>query len=107
MMAVFADTVANLSGHNELKARIRRKSCPPNTIQTAMSVQHRILVVGFLALVAGGCGSSENSSAPSVMVEAQHTHYHVHAPDASHEHSHVGDALGGHTHSHQHSDHTH
>ena len=40
------------------------------------------------------------------MVEAQHTHYHVHAVDASHEHAHSGhDALGGHTHSHQHSDH--
>jgi hypothetical protein len=62
----------------------------------------RVLVIGVLTLVVGGCDGSDNSS-QAIMTEAQHSHYHVHAADASHEHVHEKDAaLGGHVHSHQH-----
>jgi hypothetical protein len=60
-----------------------------------------ILVTGLMALLAMGCGGE--SSAP-IMVESDHSHYHVHGVDASHEHSHGDDTVGGHAHSHRHSE---
>ena len=64
--------------------------------------QDKSWAVWLLTVALYGCGESD-SSAP-IMVEAKHTHYHVHAVDASHEHTHGDGAVGGHAHSHQHSE---
>jgi hypothetical protein len=67
-----------------------------------MSWRWGLLAVGFLTLVAGGCGSADQALSPPIMDQSRHTHYHVHAADASHEHSHADGAVGGHEHSHEH-----
>jgi hypothetical protein len=60
-----------------------------------------VMVLSMLAVVASGCGDNSASSR-SIMTEADHSHYHVHAVDASHDHSHADGAVGGHEHAHQH-----
>lgn len=66
------------------------------------TLSFRMSVIGVLTLAVGGCGGSDTSS-EAIMVEALHSHYHVHAVDAAHEHTHPGNSVfGGHEHSHQH-----
>src|SRR5688500_10371781 len=61
----------------------------------------RISAVVLLILFATGCGSSDATTRP-IMTEAQHSHYHVHAPDVKHDHTHPEGVVGGHSHAHQH-----
>jgi hypothetical protein len=58
-------------------------------------------VPSLIIAASTGCGTSKPGSSP-VMVEAEHTHYHVHAVDASHDHSHADGMAGGHEHAHTH-----
>jgi hypothetical protein len=70
-----------------------------NIVQLARTIV-KCCILSLFALAGSGCGGAD-SSAP-IMVESEHSHYHVHAVDASHEHTHEDAPLGAHTHSHQH-----
>jgi hypothetical protein len=60
------------------------------------------LAVGMLTFLGAGCGGRDQALSPPIMVESEHSHYHVHAVDASHEHAHANGDVGGHEHSHEH-----
>lgn len=53
-----------------------------------------------------GCSSEEPlaDENPAVMVEGDHSHYHVHGPGIEHDHTHDPEFVGGHEHQHSHED---
>lgn len=70
-----------------------------------MRTKVQVFFVGLLLCGSGGCDDADQVLSPAIMIEAKHSHYHVHAADASHEHIHADPSkLGGHDHSHQHAD---
>jgi hypothetical protein len=76
---------------------------PADRLGKSMSrISRYFLMAAVMAVIGNGCGTSKPVTSP-VMVEAKHSHYHVHAADVAHDHTHAGGAaVGGHAHVHSH-----
>jgi hypothetical protein len=60
---------------------------------------YRISFLGFL-LVLWGCSEQISSDKNKIMIDQEHSHYHVHSAEVEHGHEHNNFQLGGHKHGH-------
>lgn len=60
---------------------------------------HRLCFLSFLFLL-WGCSEHAGFDQEEIMIDQQHSHYHVHGSDIEHGHQHTNFQSGGHEHGH-------